>query len=303
MRRVDLLINDVLFNTNKVNTNRFPPIRLVKYFNDAQDVIAGIIVANSKMPKFFIKEDFIDVVSGTELYDLPTDIYSQSSINSVARQFGESVTDPYYSPLKMITEAERRIGAGYAIQGKKILISPLPSSNIGDGIRINYIKKPKKLSIRVGKIQSLPASNKIKLQAGFVSEQIADYDDFFCIVDSEGNYLTDVNGNEIYTGKSLESFNVTSGVITTTGVIDTDAIGKYVVLGKMSTDTSELPDNCEKLLGDLVERKIQAVDSSSDVQIQDMLTKEEIIQIVDMFKDNDRDTKYPPVVDTTYLSY
>jgi len=68
-------------------------------------------------------------------------------------------------------------------------------------------------------------------------------------------------------------------------------------------DISDLPDETEDFLTAFVERKINAVDSSTDVINSQVFTKEEKSELSELFSDTSHDVKYPVVSDETYFSY
>jgi len=83
MRRISQLIHDIRFNTNNIDTNRYSDMRLIKFFNDAQDAIQAIIFTIDTDAKYFVKEAFQNMIYGQELYNLPSDIYSENSVNGI----------------------------------------------------------------------------------------------------------------------------------------------------------------------------------------------------------------------------
>ena len=70
-----------------------------------------------------------------------------------------------------------------------------------------------------------------------------------------------------------------------------------------TSDISELPDETEDFLTSFVERKINAVDSSSDVQNSQFFTQEEKEELAELFSDTSNDIKYPVISDETYVTY
>ena len=292
MRRVQLLINDIRFNTNNTDDNRISDMRLVKFFNDAQDAIQAIVFMNDTDAKHFSVETFIDLQYGVEKYTLPSDIYANNSINSVARKVNEG-SSTFFTPLRKTSEKERRKGMSYSVIGNQIVLSPLPKINLLNGIRLNYIQKLPKLSQRIGKIKSLSSGTSVTID--ILSEgDISLFEDHFCIVDRFG-VIKD-------SGLLIDSYNENTGKITTSSTIVNGAIGDYVVIGKRATSHAQLPENTEALLTSFVERRIQLVDSSSDINNADLFTEKEKELIIGLYSKNDHDAKYPTIVDETYLN-
>ena len=294
MRRIEQLINDVKYNTNE-QSNRFSNTRFNKLFNDAQQEIQRTVHISNANSKFFAKEVFQDLVSGQEEYDLPSDVYTTSAVNSIARRLvNTEVGVEYFTPLRQLGEKERRSQFGYIIQGSKFLLSPVPFINLAEGVRVNYTKKLPELAVRSGTIKDITAD--VISLSNFDSEiNLTDFNDYFCIVDKDGVIID----QEMV----IDSYNEGSGKITTSSTI-TGSVGDYVVLGKVATTNSELPDACEKYLTIYVERFVHYVNSSrGDLQAASVFTSEEKDSIVELFTHNENDTLYPGIVDNTYLNF
>ena len=293
MRRISQLVKDIRFNTNNIDSNRFNDLSLIKLFNDAQKQIQAIIFMEDTGAKQFVKEVTADLEYGVELYDLPSDIYSVNSVNSIARAVNEGSVN-YYTTLRLLSEKERRKSFGYALQGSKYLISPYPRINLVDGVRINYVKKLPDLSPRIGRIKAFTSESFIKMESGFIEGDITEYNDYVSIVNKDG----EIKHDTIY----IDSYNSESGRINTSSAFADASVGDYIVIGKVATSHSELPENCEPLLTSFVERKIQAIDSSSDLNSADVYTEEEKNTIRSLFAKSEHDAKYPSIVDDTYLN-
>jgi hypothetical protein len=292
MRRAQLLINKVKFNTNNLDSSRYTDARIREYFNDAQRQIHNIMFQSKQDSLLYPSEAFIDLVEDQEKYDLPSDIYARNAIQSVARKFNDDSSEPYYRPLDFLDESERRLSFGYALYGKKIIITPLPDQNLTDGIRVVYEKKLPLISHRIGKISSVSGSQ-INL-SDYTTEEIEDFEDFFCTVDSDGNIIDE--------GVEITNYNTGTGVLDFSGTV-TASSGEFVVLGKQASSHSLLPDETENLLIAFVERKIHAIDSSQAIKDSDYLTKEERQFIQSLFEKNNKDVFDPPINDDSYMAY
>lgn len=297
MRRVGLLINDIRFNSNHTDTNRFTDLRLLKFFNDAQRAIQGIIFTSDTGSTIFEKEQLSDIVSLQEEYDLPTDIYAVSSINSVLRAVNSSSADAvqYFSPMRQITSKELRKQFGYTTRGNKLIISPIPQSGQTGGLKILYTAKLPTLSTRIGQIASFVSGTNIKLKTGASAEDITAFADFVTVVSSDGTIKQ--------SGIALNGYNIGSRNITTDTALTNVAVDDYVVLGQYATSHAQLPDETESLLTNFVERKMFAVDSSPDISDSNIFTQEEKDHILKLFSKKDHDVKYPPIVDDTYMNF
>lgn len=292
MRRLELLINDVRFNTDNVKTSRYPSIRLMKFFNDAQREIQSMIVTNDEVGKHFIGDDTIDTVTDQEAYDLPSDIFASSYVLSVGYSLDQSQS-PHYTPLDQISDKERGTRLGYVLRNSQLLMSPIPATAMTDGLRVDYVRKLYTLSIRIGSIASYISSTSITLAVGFSTETITDYEDYVTVVDS--------NGVIKQSGIRLTSY--AAGVVGTSTALTGIAVGDYVVLGRVASSHSELPDICEGVLTAMVEKAIQRVDASTEFNWADLITQDQKDSILAVFQGADHDSKTPPITNHDYLNY
>lgn len=286
MRRIEHLINDVKFSTNE-DSNRFPNLRFNKLFNEAQDEIQRIVHTSNTNTKFFAGEEVIDLISNQELYPLPSTIYTENSVSSVSIGSG----DGRFGPLPQIGLKERSRSFGYIIQGSDMLISPIPQSSIVNGIRINFVKKLPTLSVRVGRVLSINGGM-ITMSGTDDVLSIDQFSDYFCIVDK--------NGATKDQGLFIDSATTTS--IATSSSIVNGVAGDYVVAGEYATTNPLLPDGTEKFLTSYVERQVHYINSNGrDLSASKIFTDEEKSDIINLFSHNEKDTKYPEIVDTGYF--
>ena len=295
MKRIEQLINDVRFHTNEDKGSRFSDSRFNKLFNDAQEEVQRIIHTSSQDSRFFVKEELITAVYSQEEYALPLDIYSVNAVNSIARLVQQqSIGYDYYKPLPQVTDKERRKEFGYIIQGSNYLISPVPRSNLFNGIRVNYTAKLPDLSFRFGQIKSI-ITNTIRLKTGYADQDILDYDDYITVVDKFGVQKE--------AGLFVDGYDTNTGKITLSAAPSASVLADdYVLIGKNSTTNPQLPDSVEPFLTRFVERSVFYINSSKDIQNSDIFSEREKDDIIMLFSKIDKDTKYPPIVDNTYLN-
>lgn len=286
MRRIEHLILEVRSATSNKSVSKISQQDMVNYFNRAQDSIQTIAMSVDSGARILSGLHKTNLVQNQESYSLPSNIYSPNSISSVRISQGN---DQFF-PLERITEKERQRGYGYAIVADKLYISPVPRWNATNELEITYQRKMNRLGIRSGTVQAYnPGTGVITLAAGYSSD-IGTYDDYFCVVDSNG----------LIVNENLPIVNFSSGSLTTTAGL-TITNGNYVVCGKYATTHSELPEFCEKFMLIYVERKIQSVESSSDLSAVNMFTVEEAQAIRDIFSLSSKDAMYPPITNTDYL--
>jgi hypothetical protein len=86
-------------------------------------------------------------------------------------------------------------------------------------------------------------------------------------------------------------------------LLTTSAIGTYVIPGKYATSHSQLPDECEKIFLEVLERRIAQRQSQTDtMSIIAPLTAQEEKLIDDVFAKGSDDNLVPPIVDYVEFS-
>ena len=289
MRRVEFIINQIRRMANAKDTNRFSQNDIIDYLNAAQTSLQQLALqANMETPPF---ETTVleDIVGETELYDMPSDVFADNSITGVSVSSINDSTSIKH-PLDKIDPMERRLSYGYFLLGKQIGLSPRPTRNVTDGMRISYVREVKKLGIRSGTIASYSGTT-LTLDAGHESD-IGSFHDYFCIVDSEGVQKS--------SGLPIIAFNNAAHTITTNSGLTVSA-GDYVCLGKNSTTHCEIMNAAENFLIAFVVRLIDAVNSSDDIMVSGSFTTEEANAILGLFQDNTGDCIQPPISDFTIM--
>lgn len=120
---------------------------LVEYLNEAQEFVAAQLM--SMYENFFVTATTLTTVSGTELYDLPSDFISAKKV--------EWVNSAAPSELMPIKFEERNYyllqnqtlfytlygywSSVYYLLNNQIGILPIPTSNENDAIKIWYVKR------------------------------------------------------------------------------------------------------------------------------------------------------------------
>lgn len=117
-----------------------------------------------------------------------------------------------------------------------------------------------------------------------------------------GSFVDRINYRE---QNSFAGYYVHNGKIGFSGVSDLIEVNYSAKIPMLLTvnDTSYLPDICEGFLIDYVERKINAINSSSDTSTSNAFTKEEIEQISTLLSDNSTDIKYPVIINDDYVTW
>lgn len=279
MRRLELLIKEVrraTENENASTTSGITDEELANYFNDAQTRLQARITAQH--PRMFLAQSLISLVASTEVYGLPADIFLGSRIELLEWKFGSGTNDYEGIAHKALHERDTSYtSAGpyfYIRRDDDILINPVPSAALTDGLRLTYQKKLRDVDIRRGKIASAAKTgnvldtitlsdpttllNKDK-ELKTASDAVLQSIDYICVVDKDGVSVLD----QI----PIDDYNKTTRVITVSASFSTTVaaatfVGAYVVGGKVATSHSDLKDVCERYLVSYVTFKVLRRDSN-----------------------------------------
>lgn len=297
MKRIEYLINDVRVSTDNTDTNAVTTAELVTYFNDAQYEIQATVFKTNPMGNIFTKTDYISTVGDQSEYALPSDIYAHNSIKMVSKfngnQAGTRTLEDYYI-VNPVQPEERRIYSGYWIEDTSLWLSPVPTFSQTDSLMLTYFKKLPLLSVRVGQVSSSISGTSVTMASG--ATDITGLDDFFCIVDKNGNIIAE--------GLNLNAYNNGTRVISTDSTFTGVTSSHFVVLGKLASTHTELPDVCEPLLKDYVRSRIHTRNASTkEVRNQSEFTQEQKNTIAAIFSDNQREVLYAPTTDSDFLRY
>ena len=288
IKRTDYLISDVREETDNPNVLDTKDGTIVNFLNRAQDRVTSVI--SVKDESFLSKEDYIDVVSGTVEYALFSDMLMKNRVISVEWSLDANASLPRrtWSQLKKIMPNEQSSVIGYFLRQGNIVINPVPTSSQTDGLRINYIKRPRPLDRRRGTISSLAP---LTITGHDTTETLAN--DLLTIVNTLGvATVTDVlNGG----------FDSGTGVITTTTTLTGAAIGNFVLLGGNSTTHSELPDIMEPYLIEYAKTMLNLKDSSVDLGSQSEIFKAIDQQVSDLYGQGTMDADYIPITNMDYM--
>lgn len=300
MKRLELLIEQARRATENEGT-AISDEEFVQYFNDAQEKLQTLIHNEHPESDFFAREGYLSMVSSQETYSLTTllneslvpfrsHIFAKNAISLVERTEGNS-----YYPLKMISNRERRYGFGYIVRDSDILISPIPSSPVGLGLRITYTETLPGLDIRRAQVNGAPVGNVITYDNAISGLDFTKNDGFITVVDSLGN----IKASDL----QIVSTGVGTVTVSPVNASDVAAISDndWIVFGAWSTTHSRLPNVCEKYLLAYTQRKIFMRDSSTDASMQDTEMKEMQADLAELFADNANDATHVPIGSTDYM--
>lgn len=274
MLTVEQIILRAKRSTNTSGINSISDLLLTDYLNRIQSYIEDIIFLSNDENDLFIKDYEFTLVPGQDAYDLPSDIYAKSSIDTIAVSFLNGLSNTFL-PLKKVSRKQRGFTFGYFVQENQIIFTPRPTSTLR--MKLSYNRKLPSLSLVCGTVSSI-AGNVVNL-TGVVSGFA-----------SENSYVsTSAVTNRLITASSPTSVTLDSVV----GISN----GDLILSGSYATNRSQLPDECEKYLISALERMIQYRQSSQDFKVSDLITTEELATIREVFADNSYDDAKPPVTE------
>jgi len=291
MKYVQYIINQVRKQTENEELTAFSGIQdseFIQYINDAQHSLQAAIVAQH--PRVFTKEVILDVVSGQEKYDIPSDCYLSNKIHNV--EYSLDGRDENYYTLNEDTIKSRIAGTtgspiNYIRISGKILLLPQPTSG---KIRITYVKRVAELDLRRALVSSA-TSTYIGLNNSILLtdvEALSEHE-YVCVVDRKGDIIA----------RDIPISAVSSTVITFDNYVPsaedgTIQSGHYVVGGRNTSTHGEFDDSVERYIIAYCAWKILKRDSSVDSQeaIQELTVMlQDIINSYAMVSD---DVQYIP---------
>lgn len=275
MLTVEQIINKAKRSTNTDQIGAVSDLLCVDYLNRIQSLIEDQLFLVNDENDLFIKDYEFDLVPGQDAYDLPSDIYAKSSIDTLAVSFLNGLSNTFL-PLKKVSRKQRGFTFGYFVQENQIVMTPRPTSPLR--MKLSYQRKLPSLSKVCGTISGI-AGNVVSItgyEPGFTNES-----SYISTATAKGKLITDhTEGTSI----TLDSVSGLSN-------------GDQILSGKYATNVSELPDECEKLLITALERMIFYRQSSPDFKTNAILTQDEIETIKQVFADNSYDDAKPPVTE------
>lgn len=309
MRKLETLITAsrrATENQEYTDTAGIQDEEFIQYFNDAQEEIQALI--NQSFPRVMMKVTEISCVNGQEEYDIPSDVFMGTRIDTI--EFTQTGDSKNYYPLKKGSLKERLSGiqmdpSFYIRSGSSIFLEPKPQSS-GSKIRVTYQRTVPKLDIQRATVKTVTLDTNTKTITALTLDDSLTMDSSALL---EENYITiaDKNGN-------IKMQKIPISAISTVGVVTVDpgfiyqtgetiAAGDFVFRGKYTCNFSQLPDLCEKYLLEYTNTRILIRDSSNDSNaLAQVLTKVQgTLQTA--FAEPDNDPDYIPVIDGQYLGW
>lgn len=287
---------------------------VLQYINEAQRVLFGKLEVANNNP--FVAEDFITTVANQEEYSLPPRTYLKNNIVSVEYSHTGDTND--FSRLRRMGFTERDTSnlaihpRKYLIRNGSILLNPIPTTAVTNGVRVQYVVDPPRVDKRRAQLDSVTVSSG---QVTALSVDITDYtdyfsgasdfsdtsilvDDYFCVVGADGTIKA---RNIPITAISTSNGDATITSYTPESTSETAATGDYLVAGTNSTSHSILPTHMERYLIEFSVWRMLRRDSSVEAAES---APELVVILEEMLKswqDIDDDVKYPAILNTRYL--
>lgn len=187
-RKLSKLIDEVRFNTNCTDTNRFSDARLLLFFNSAQRQIQKIIYNSNPTNSPFQEQIALTLQPNVNSYELPDDIFAVASVRNVTPiNFNGKATNS----LKKMSEKERNSQRGYYLIKNFIHFAPSTLPNEYSTVAVTYDKALDEIKQTSATIE-LPATCEDYLMA-FVERKIN-------YVDSS----KDISNSQIFTAEEKE---------------------------------------------------------------------------------------------------
>jgi len=298
MRRLELLSQEVRQTTDTEDIESINTYELMRYFRDAQRTIQKIIFTVNPDAEMFQREQMYTPSSTDNRYNLPSDIYANSAVTSL---LSVDSTGRVLYTIPKLSFREVRVKIGYALKGNQFILT---NPNQYRRVLMTYVYKLATPSYRLGQVSAVNAATGVVSVSGSTlidDTDFTEYYDRYSIVDSDGANLLDANGDRAAINLKLTNYAGTS--FTFQGDISAVSVGDWIVAGSDATTHMELPDECEPFLLAHVGRRIAAKLSSTDVQLDSLLTSEERADLEDLFANNVKDIFYPVSSDGYYLEY
>lgn len=297
LRRLERLLSEARLSSNTQDVDTVTDALLVFYANRVQSMIEDKIFLSNSANNLFMGQVQYTIVANQTNYDLPFDIYAKNAIKSV-NVVRTSTYGFLNDKVPFISESESGNKYGYVLSENQIVFNL--QRNISDPVRVNYDRKIPSLGKRLG--AAITAAGSGTVTVGTTTENILDIDDYFSTVDINGVIKTRNNRVLTYTpATGVLTFTLGTSVPDTATNIP--ANGQYVIPGKYATSHSQLPDECEKIFLEVLERRIAQRQSQTDLMsaIAPLTAQEEAL-IDAVFAKASDDNLVPPIVDYVEFS-
>lgn len=309
--RTDLLVRAVRDRTGNQSfsaTNGVPQREIVLFLNEAQDRIFNKIAMERST--LFTKESFINTVANQASYTLPTDIFLKHNIIKV--DYSHNGNPQNYSPLDQRTPRQEISTAGYPsayfLRDGSLILSPIPSSGVTNGIRLNYQYTIPTIDIRRGKVSSVSGTAPTLTSITMTSDSTLITESEDDLTNGYVDYISVVTKDGVQTAKNIPvvSYNASSNVITCSHTMSSGevvAAGSYVIFGTNASSHSSLLPLCERYLLEYAVLRTQMRDSNANLMNTSPLLQSIEQEILDSISGLEEDILAIPILDYSMLNY
>lgn len=284
MRELPYLISDVREQTDNRDTNGVKDREFIRYFNDGVKTIQAIIFKNNPLCNFYQESVIFSPTNGTREYDLPSDCYGDNAVSMI-----ELEGNSHWYPIERVWPEDGANFFGWFVRGKKIVISGCEDRNLSQRIRVWYFKRIPRFDKSWAKVTGV-AGQVITLTD--IDSDLFQVDRFASFKQPDGSDRLD----------AIPFVKTSATTITATGDITTVVANDLLTMGKKSSMTLDIPDECEPYLLDYVAKRVYGRNNyGTDASKLDQFTEEERSNIIAIFADASQALVRAPITDTEYL--
>lgn len=289
----------------------------LQFLTDAQEHLFSALKEFNTGP--FEAELRTNTVANQEGYTLPPDVLFGNSLVKVEYSHTGQLKD--YVTLEPITPEQRDTSntgyypSGYLVRAGQVLLSPIPTQSVTNGLRITYIRELPKVAKRLGQVDTITAVAGVISAITIFITDFTDYfpdasafdttsilvDDYFCLVSKEGTILAHNIPISAISGSGVCTINGTHVPwATDTGTsITLDA--SYLVAGANASSHPQLPNMCEKYLIAYAAWEFFGRDGSEKGKVQGIKMEQLKDNIVMAWKSMSADTSHIPITAAEWL--
>lgn len=288
MKEMQFLIYDVRSQTDNDDENGIKDREIVRYFNDGKATIQAMIFKNNPLCSYYQKFAVLTAqATDKRTFDLPTDVFADNAVSMC-----EISTDGRcWSPLDRAWPEEANAFMGWYTSGKTLIITGRQDISFDYQVRIRYFYRLPRFDKIWATVNGAPAGQVITLTVA--DSQMFRVDRFITILKPDGSIRL----------SGLPYTKTSDTTITIVGDITTVLNGDYIVMGKGSLMTLDMPDECEPFLMDYVGQRIAGRQSyGEDWNKMNFWSSEERGNIIAIFADASQAETRAPITDTEYLT-
>ena len=274
---------------------------IVDLLNEAHEVCHGMLFDNGAQA--YIKESLLDVTTNPEGVTISTDSYLGVNVLNVEYKYGSE--SGQYRKLKKGSEFERNTRntgrpTHYIQRNNQILLYPIPSESVTEGLRVTYEEQLATVDVRRGKVSAVDDVND-PTSITITGADLADVS----LGGSEllGTYITvvDKDGAQQMVNIPVTAYNTTTGVITlgsfTSASSEVVAVGDFVVMGADATSHSPFPRAVEPFLVEFAKRDIYELIGDPMLNSSERKLRQLQVRVESMFSEWSSDIKHIPETD------